>query len=255
MTALHWLTPGSLFIFSSCLSDMFIQSSDTYWAAWYSIKSTNYWFRLGILQAVWLWANHLISWMLSFFICTMRLKILGFYEDFLWRLNEIMYIKYLKGPGFEQALVLIHFSPINFPPTPSNLHSPVSPDTNNALKRVMMPRKYIMEWYKVTSIRKCLRGKEYWEERFNSSEEVRAGFIDVVIFGWTLENGCVSKWAWSFRGKKYGSEVRKEVKWIMGTLMSRLLLWEASIGKYQLPISHCCGVLTPWYFRLFLCIG
>lgn len=40
----------------------------------------------------------------------------------------------------------------------------------------------------------CMGGKEHWGERFNSSEEVRAGFIEVVIFGWTLENGCVSKW-------------------------------------------------------------
>lgn len=31
-------------------------------------------------------------------------------------------------------------------------------------------------------------GKEHWGERFSSSEEVRASFIEVVIFGWTLEN-------------------------------------------------------------------
>lgn len=32
--------------------------------------------------------------------------------------------------------------------------------------------------------------KEHWGERFNSSEEVGAGFIEVVIVGWTLENEC-----------------------------------------------------------------
>lgn len=36
------------------------------------------------------------------------------------------------------------------------------------------------------------REKEHWGERFNS-EEVRAGFIEVFIFGRALEYECISK--------------------------------------------------------------
>lgn len=34
--------------------------------------------------------------------------------------------------------------------------------------------------------------EDHWGERFNSSEAVRASFIEVVTFGWTLEDECVS---------------------------------------------------------------
>lgn len=48
----------------------------------------------------------------------------------------------------------------------------------------------------------------------NSPKEVREGFREVVLLGWTLEDECVSKW-----GRL------REAEGVMGMLMNTSLLW------------------------------
>lgn len=66
--------------------------------------------------------------------------------------------------------------------------------------------------------------KKHWGEGFNSSEEIRAGFIEGAILGRTLDHSCSSKWGDPRKQREGVRKIGKGVKPIMGTLMSRLLL-------------------------------